>query len=97
MELVALIISIFGVLVTIALGIYLYKLTEDSAKDMRDFLSMLIINASPFPETLKKLLTDVKNTGAWRGTVEKNPTGDGYYISWTPLSVSPVGKFILKK
>jgi hypothetical protein len=82
MEMASLIISICGVLATIAIAIYIFKLTDKTTKKITNHLVALIVNSSPNPKILQRLLDDVEKSGEWRGTIEQVPDTGNYRIAW---------------
>ena len=84
LEVLSLVVSIISAILAIAAithAIALRKKTERETKEHLSFITHLIVNSAPDPNTVQRMLDDFNKLGEWRATVFKG-NDDKYQLKY---------------
>lgn len=97
MEILSLVFSIISSILAIAAiiqAIVLRRKTKSETKEQLDFITHLIVNSSPDPNTVQRMLDDFNKAGEWRATVYKDNDGK-YHLHYKVVAgegqITPTG------
>lgn len=79
----SLIVSIIAALVAIASmchAFYVRKKTKQESKEQLDFITYVVINSAPDPQTLQRLIDEYVRTGKPHGMLEKDLITGKYHL-----------------
>jgi hypothetical protein len=85
LEISALIFSIVAAIIAVASflhAIVLRQRTKIENEAQLSFITHLVVNSAPDPDTVRRMLEDYNKVGEWRAKVSKRPNGK-YSIDFT--------------